>query len=106
MCTIGKKNKNKNKKIAKRLTLFMSRLLFPDGLWGKKPNHFFVFIGGIFGTSGHHCQPLGVLVPSFGTFLTVCPVRESSGSQCSWLNCLFDSTSSKLSPGVGGRVVL
>lgn len=37
------------------------------------PKHFFVFAGGIFGTSGHHCEPLDVLVPSFGTFLTVCP---------------------------------
>lgn len=41
----------------------------------KPPEHFFVFVGGIFGTSGDHCEPLDVLVPSFGTFLTVCPRR-------------------------------
>lgn len=41
------------------------------------------------------------LFPHFGTFLTVCPVCEFSSSQCSWLNCLFDLTSSELSLSAG-----
>lgn len=87
------------KKWLKRSTPFASRFMFLYGHrrgGGTPPKHFFVFVGGIFGTSGHHCEPLDVLLPSFGTFLTVCPQRF-------WLNRLFDSTSSKLSPGVWGR---
>lgn len=94
------------KKIAKKIdSLHVTVHVSIWSVWGRgeKPlSHFFVLVGGVFGTSGHHCQPLGVLVPSFGTSLTVCPVCESSGSQCSRLNRL-DSTSSKLSPGVGGE---
>lgn len=66
------------KKWLKRSTPFASRFMFLYGhrRGGKTPpKHFFVFVGGIFGTSGHHCEPLDVLVPSFGTFLTVCPLR-------------------------------
>lgn len=51
--------------------------------------------------TGHHCQPPSVLVPSFWYFLTVCPVCEISSSQCSWLNCLFDLTSSEHSHSSG-----
>lgn len=67
----------REKKRLKRSTPFASRFMFLYGhRRGKRPpKHFFVFVGGILGTSGHHCEPLDVLLPSFGTFLTVCPPR-------------------------------
>lgn len=44
-----------------------------------------------------------LLFSYFGTLLTlVCPVCESSSSQLSWLNCLFDLTSSERSLSAGG----